>query len=176
MLNALEYLTLEAKILSEKDSSEKEKLREQAEIKFQNMGYEGEKFIRAAAATVGIALLDTAMVATAGGGMAAPAAVGITASEKFVQGSLVASQAADIVQNTRDGIEQINEGLEKFEKQKKKLTRQETRTKDRRGALKPDNLPKKKDNLLKRFLRNRSEGTFPAAVPYNKPKGGVQSH
>lgn len=175
MLNALEYLTLEAKILAEKDSSEKEKLRAEAEIKFQNMGYEGEKFIRAAAATAGIALLDTAMVATAGGGMAAPAALGITASEKFIQGSLAASQAADIIQNTRDGLEQINEGIEEFEKQKRKLTRQETRTKDRRGALSLENLPEKKDNILKRFLKSRSEDTSSAA-PYNKPKRDVQSH
>lgn len=175
MLNAVEYLTLEAKILSEKDLDVKETLRAEAEITFQNMGYEGEKFIRAAAATVGIALLDTAMVATAGGGIAAPAALGITASEKFIQGSLVASQVADTIQTTRDGVEKINEGIKSFQKQKGKLTRQETRTRDRRDALKPSNLPKQKEGTLKRFLKNK-ESYSSSVVPHNKPTGGIQSH
>lgn len=175
MLNAVEYLTLEAKILSEKDLALREKLKEEAEIKFQNMGYEGEKFIRAAAATVGIALLDTAMVATAGGGIAAPAALGITASEQFMQGSLVASQVVDSIQTTRDGIEQINEGVEKFQEQKGKLTKKETRTRDRRDALKPGNLPKERESAIRRFLKNRKEVSS-SVVPHNKPTGGVQSH
>lgn len=175
MLNAVEYLTLEARILSEKNLDVKEKLRAEAEIKFQNMGYEGEKFIRAAAATVGIALLDTAMVATIGGGVAAPAVIGITASEQFIQGSLVASQVADTIQTTRDGIEQINEGVDKFYEQKGKLTRQETRSKDRRNALSPGNLPKKKEGGLKRFLKNK-ESINSSVAPYNKPIGGIKAH
>lgn len=134
MLNALEYLTLEAKILSEKDPAIKEDLREEAEIKFQNMGYEGEKFIRAAAATVGVALLDTAAVATIGGA-AASTAIGITASEQFIQGTLIASQVVDTAQNARDGVAEINEGVKKFHKQKSQLTTEEMRMRNRRGAI-----------------------------------------
>jgi hypothetical protein len=134
-LNAVEYLTLEAQILNETDETVKAALREKAEIKFKNMGYDGEQFLRAAVATAGIALLDTATIASFGTGVAASALIGMTASEKFLHGVLFTAQVADHIQTAADGVELINQKAEYYHKKKESLSLEEKRVIPRRNAV-----------------------------------------
>ncbi len=134
-LNAVEYLTLEAQILNETDEAVKAKLREKAEIKFKNMGYEGEQFLRAAVATAGIALLDTATITSFGAGIAASALIGMTASEKFLHGVLFTAQVADHIQTAADGMELINQKAEYYHEKKESLSKDEKRIVPRRNAV-----------------------------------------
>ncbi len=132
-VNGLEYLTLKAQAAAENDLKKKAQLEQDADIKFKNLGYEGEKFIRAVAATAGIALVDTAIVSTLGAHVPAMAAVHVAMSSAMEaipaasgahhggEAILITAEAAHQVQNVRDGVEAIKEKVDLIEKHQKNL-------------------------------------------------------
>lgn len=111
MINAAEYLTLQTQALTEKSPSKKEEFQKQAQIKLKNLTYHEEKFIRALAASGGIALIDAAFLASIGSvGIAAPSISGIHST--ITNTLLATADAADKLQNTKDTLDAIGERLE----------------------------------------------------------------
>lgn len=159
-LNAVEYLALEVQILNEKDENVKAKLREEAEVKFKNMGYHGEQFLRAAAATAGVAMLDIAAVSTAGAGVAASALIGMTASEKFLHGVLLAAQVTDNLQTAADGIKAVNEKVDNYYAKKDSLSTEEKRVVPRRNAV----IESKEVASIRKSLEEQQSGTITTTI------------
>lgn len=117
VVNGIEYLTLQGQILTEEDPAKKDELQKDANTKFKNLGYEGEKFIRAAAATAGIALVDTATLSSFG--VSSPILAGTHAVASKV--ILATAETVDKLQNLKDGLDVLEEGVDKINQHKQEF-------------------------------------------------------
>lgn len=116
-LNAVEYLYAQGQALAEEDPEQKIELQKEADRKLANLGYDGEKLIRAAAASVGVAVLDIAAFSSFGAQLPLGGIAGHTAQV----GLGIAVNVVDNLQNARDVIENVTSIQEKVNQKQEKF-------------------------------------------------------